>query len=241
MSSNNSVTCTSSKSTCAETAPPVSSRLSLSSGSRLVSRARMLDTSAAKRSSFTSLSVAPIAINAWAVPSESFVTKDEPKRSTAFQMLGGTRPTMPKSMKPTRPSLSTRRLPAWTSAWKISQFLTDSAQTFSAEIRVASGFALYPRIPSKSVRGTPLKRSMTKTCSDDTSLKGLGAAAMDVRSFATRNSRKVSKFWSSNLKSSSPSMERRISSTRSTSEDLARAGLRKPSTRAEMYKKPRSA
>ena len=55
------------------------------------------------------------------------------------QASGRIRPTMPKSMNPTRPSSSSIRLPACTSAWKKSHTIRLENQVFSAVIRVPAG------------------------------------------------------------------------------------------------------
>jgi hypothetical protein len=66
----------------------------------------------------TSVLVAPMVTKARAMVSKSRVAVAMSKASTAIQVLGDTRPTMPKSMKPTRPltcpglSSRTSRLPA---------------------------------------------------------------------------------------------------------------------------------
>lgn len=52
-------------------------------------------------------------------PAVNISIEHQPPR--AFQVVGEMRPTMPKSMNPTRPSGSTSRLPACTSAWKVGQ------------------------------------------------------------------------------------------------------------------------
>mmetsp|Transcript_126750 Transcript_126750/g.370444 ORF Transcript_126750/g.370444 Transcript_126750/m.370444 type:complete len:309 (-) Transcript_126750:592-1518(-) len=197
--------------------------------------------SSANLASSTAASVAPIAMSDRAMPRESSRARASTAPSMALQIFGGTRPTMPKSMNPTRPSSSTRRLPAWTSAWKISQPRTESAQTLSAVISVPSGFALYARMPSRSTSGTPSNRSMVSTRSEEASRNGFGAAATAVSLFSTRNSRKTSRFWSSLLKSSSSSMEFRISEMRSTKAERESCGLRNSSTLAAMKRKPRSA
>ena len=73
---------------------------------------------------------------------------------------------MPKSMKPTFPSSHTMRLPACTSAWKLSHASTDPNQTLSAFTSVASGSPrLTPLMASKSVSATPLKYSIVMTLS----------------------------------------------------------------------------
>mmetsp|Transcript_75774 Transcript_75774/g.234509 ORF Transcript_75774/g.234509 Transcript_75774/m.234509 type:complete len:274 (+) Transcript_75774:392-1213(+) len=191
--------------------------------------------------SSSTVPVAPIAMSDCAMPRSSSRARASTAPSMAFQILGGTRPTMPKSMKPTRPSFSTRRLPAWTSAWKISQPRTESAQTLSAVISVPSGFALYARMPSKSINGTPRNRSMVSTRSEDASRYGFGAAATAARLLSSRNPRKTSRFCSSLPKSSSSSMELRISEMRSTKDERDSCGFRYSSTLAAMRRKPRSA
>lgn len=66
----------------------------------------------------TSVLVAPTVTSARAIVSKSRVATDVSRASTAIHVPGDTRPTIPKSMKPTRPlegpflSSSTIRLPA---------------------------------------------------------------------------------------------------------------------------------
>mmetsp|Transcript_70664 Transcript_70664/g.165712 ORF Transcript_70664/g.165712 Transcript_70664/m.165712 type:complete len:259 (+) Transcript_70664:519-1295(+) len=176
-----------------------------------------------------------------AMPRASFAAKDRTRPSTADQMFAGIRPTMPKSMKATRPSFSTNRFPAWTSAWKISQALTDRDHTFKALIKVCSGFLLYCRMPSRSVKGTPAKSSIVRTFLPEASGYVLGAAAMRSRPFRCRNFRKVSTLSNSFVKSSSSNMEVRISEIMSTKDVLARSGLRNSNVRAAMKRNPKSA
>ena len=57
--------------------------------------------------------------------SKSDVTAAVDSACMAFQVRGEMRPTIPKSMNATRPSLSTRRLPACTSAWNESHIITE--------------------------------------------------------------------------------------------------------------------
>mmetsp|Transcript_73820 Transcript_73820/g.173200 ORF Transcript_73820/g.173200 Transcript_73820/m.173200 type:complete len:206 (+) Transcript_73820:213-830(+) len=78
--------------------------------------------SAAKASSSTSPTVAPMEMSALAIPRASLTASAVFSLSMPVAICGERRPTMPKSMKPTRPSSRTSRFPAWTSAWKNSHF-----------------------------------------------------------------------------------------------------------------------
>ena len=77
------------------------------------------------------------------------------KSSIASLVARGMAPTMPKSMKATRPSVSMRRFPACTSAWNHSFVRTDETHVFSATMTAASGEAEYCRTVSRSVIETP--------------------------------------------------------------------------------------
>mmetsp|Transcript_101703 Transcript_101703/g.242548 ORF Transcript_101703/g.242548 Transcript_101703/m.242548 type:complete len:396 (+) Transcript_101703:30-1217(+) len=238
-SKSKSVTCSLSRATSATTFSGPLPRKTTSDSSPAI-RAKTLATSSAKAVSST-VPVAPMAIRLRAMPRASPAANDATRPSTANQISDGILPTMPKSRKPTRPSSSTRRFPACTSAWKISQPRTDIDHTFSALMRVCSGLELYWRIPSRSVRGTPLNSSMVSTLLEEASGIVLGAAAMRSRPFRCRKLRKVSMFSNSFVKSNSSSMLDRISATMSTSELRASSGLRNSSVRAAMKRKPRSA
>mmetsp|Transcript_71943 Transcript_71943/g.233864 ORF Transcript_71943/g.233864 Transcript_71943/m.233864 type:complete len:252 (-) Transcript_71943:906-1661(-) len=191
--------------------------------------------SAAKLSSSTLPTVAPIEIKARAMPFASPTANATLSISTPAETFGGSRPTMPKSKNPTRPSSKTRRLPACKSAWKKSHLWTESDQTFSAATRVASGSAAYLRMPSKSTIATPRRRSMVKTFFDENSLYGFGATATESKPLSTRKARKTSRLSSSAVKSNSPSIEIRRSDTMSDNEPrVFKSGFTKPKMRAAM-------
>mmetsp|Transcript_24326 Transcript_24326/g.66336 ORF Transcript_24326/g.66336 Transcript_24326/m.66336 type:complete len:327 (+) Transcript_24326:127-1107(+) len=195
----------------------------------------------ANASSSTFPTVAPMEIKARAMPFASFVASAVFRSSMATDMAGGRRPTMPKSRKPTRPSSTTKRFPAWTSAWKNSHRCTESAQTFRAATSVASGSAEYCLMPSKSTRGTPRSRSMVNTLREDAPGNGRGATAAPSRPFSTRKSRNVSKFCCSCRKSNSPSIDVRKSDAMSAKEPrLLSSGLMNSKIRDARYTKPRS-
>mmetsp|Transcript_51648 Transcript_51648/g.136426 ORF Transcript_51648/g.136426 Transcript_51648/m.136426 type:complete len:235 (+) Transcript_51648:304-1008(+) len=232
MSRSRSVTCSSSSATSAATVPSARGRRR-TSGERPRSRSRMPSTSWARAASSTSASVAPMAMRARAIDLASLAMKPIPRASTASQIFGGTRPTMPKSMKPTRPSSSTRRLPACTSAWKNSHFCTDRAHVLSAATRVISGSSVYCLMPSRSTKGTPRSRDMVRTFLEVNSEKGTGTVATLSSPLSSMNLRKTTRFRASSSKSSSPSIEVRRSEAMSESEPrVLRSGLMKPSTRA---------
>src|SRR6056297_1219505 len=89
--------------------------------------------------SFDGMADAMIRIMASAIPSKLPTITADIKSLTASQVSGRMRPTIPKSIKPTRPSLNTIRLPACTSAWKNSHWVRLENQVFIAVIRVRSG------------------------------------------------------------------------------------------------------
>lgn len=91
------------------------------------------------RTERASASVAFIVASAFAIVSKSLSLSARPSASTARHVAGAMRPTMPKSMNPTRPSRSASTLPACTSAWKVSQKRTEPVQVLSALMSVASG------------------------------------------------------------------------------------------------------
>mmetsp|Transcript_21714 Transcript_21714/g.64675 ORF Transcript_21714/g.64675 Transcript_21714/m.64675 type:complete len:228 (+) Transcript_21714:216-899(+) len=212
-------------------APPPST----ASAVALPSRARSLLMSSAKLSSSTSPTVAPMDMSARAMPRGSCSARATLSMSTPLETAGGRRPTMPKSRKPTRPSSSTRRLPACTSAWKNSHFCTERAQVLSAATRVISGSLVYRLMPSRSTSGTPRSRDMVRTFVETRSKTGTGTVTEFPSPFSSMNSRKTTRFRASSLKSSSPSIEARRSETMSESEPrVLSSGLMKPSTRAAM-------
>mmetsp|Transcript_52149 Transcript_52149/g.118896 ORF Transcript_52149/g.118896 Transcript_52149/m.118896 type:complete len:221 (-) Transcript_52149:758-1420(-) len=155
-SSANSVTCKSSTPRAAPRTVPSSPRAAVTVGVMASSRPKSDRRSDAKRPTSTSSLVAPISVRARAMPSKSGLrplaplappcaSPPAPTRLAASalrapQMVGGIRPTIPKSMKPTRPSSRTRRFPACTSAWKKGQATTERVQTLRASTRVCSGF-----------------------------------------------------------------------------------------------------
>ena len=68
---------------------------------------------------------------------------------------------MPKSTKPTRPSSSTSRLPAWTSAWKRSLATTLRAQVRRADSKARSGLPANRRTAFTSTNDAPIHCPIT--------------------------------------------------------------------------------
>mmetsp|Transcript_103019 Transcript_103019/g.177717 ORF Transcript_103019/g.177717 Transcript_103019/m.177717 type:complete len:299 (-) Transcript_103019:1073-1969(-) len=161
--------------------------------------------------------------------------------STLLNVTGEIRPTIPKSMKPTRPSGSTSTFPACTSAWKLGQARTLPSHTFSALIRTSSGSARGAAflIPARSVRGAPRKRSIVRTFSPLAAGYRNGALATPML-FVSRYVWNSRMFLASLRKSTSSIMLARISDRMSTSEARVRRGLRNSRTLAEEVRNVRS-
>mmetsp|Transcript_3263 Transcript_3263/g.10721 ORF Transcript_3263/g.10721 Transcript_3263/m.10721 type:complete len:213 (+) Transcript_3263:675-1313(+) len=109
---------------------------------------------AADCSSESSL-VKPIFSSARPTPAMSPAGKERTKSSIPSAVAAGMAPTIPKSMKATRPSVRTSRLPACTSAWNHSLVSTLLTHVFSATMSASSGCGWYLRTDSRSMSGTP--------------------------------------------------------------------------------------
>lgn len=159
---------------------------------------------------------------------------------SAPQVPGEMRPTIPKSIKPTLPSGRTNRFPACTSAWKDSHASTLPNHVLSAAMRVASGSPREKRrMVSRSVRATPLRRSITSTLRELRAgyTKGTTASRMPE---AVRNAWKAAMFWASFVKSTSSSMPARMSATMLASDVRLSSGWMNSSTREATSRKLRS-
>mmetsp|Transcript_8098 Transcript_8098/g.15916 ORF Transcript_8098/g.15916 Transcript_8098/m.15916 type:complete len:244 (-) Transcript_8098:728-1459(-) len=184
--------------------------------------------------------VAPIITNAPAIPSEFPSANARVSSCRASHILGGMVPTMPKSMKPTLPSLRTRRFPACTSAWKKSFAMTESVHAFRADTSVASGSDEYFRMPSRSTRGTPSRYSIVNTLVLEAESTTSGHVT-DVIWLESRKFLNFFRFDASFLKSSSPIIASLKSSTMPARDTPVSDGFRYSTTFAAAKINPRSA
>mmetsp|Transcript_31812 Transcript_31812/g.53672 ORF Transcript_31812/g.53672 Transcript_31812/m.53672 type:complete len:238 (-) Transcript_31812:733-1446(-) len=188
----------------------------------------------------TLLFVAPICTSALATPSKLSVTKLSNKSPMAERKLSDILPTIPKSINPIRPSSRTSKFPAWTSAWNLSFRDTVNAQVRNAETSVPSGDSAYSLIPSKSTRGTPFRYSIVRTRTPDASGYGSGATASAIP-YSVKKARKLLILATSLRKSSSSSMDSRMSSTIFDNDRYVREGLMNSINLLAISRNPRSA
>mmetsp|Transcript_41393 Transcript_41393/g.102899 ORF Transcript_41393/g.102899 Transcript_41393/m.102899 type:complete len:405 (-) Transcript_41393:13-1227(-) len=183
--------------------------------------------------------VNPIPESAAAMPAMSAAEYACTKSSMALAVFLGMAPTMPKSMKATRPSLRTSRLPACTSAWNHSLVRTDEIHVLSAMMSTSSGSGVYLRTLSRSVSGTPYSRSRVRMRFDDAERYTAGTVTTPRRSDRSRNCANCSVRVASSTKSVSSRMASRSVCTTSLS-----SGVTTPSswsTRLMAYSRSRSA
>mmetsp|Transcript_22910 Transcript_22910/g.63758 ORF Transcript_22910/g.63758 Transcript_22910/m.63758 type:complete len:224 (+) Transcript_22910:339-1010(+) len=197
------------------------------SGSTLFNRCMTRSISLANLGMSTVASAAPMLHRARAIPWESPTASAADSSLTDRKTFSLMRPTIPKSIKPTRPSSSNIKFPACTSAWKNGMVVTDLLQMLSAVMMVCmpiSGSWDTCEIVDSSNKLTPFKNSSVMTFFVVYSKYTLGAVAAPINPSSNRKRRNSMVFLASLLKSSSSSMEARRSPVTPESEVRSHSG-----------------